>query len=560
MAHHHLRHSHSSEFLDDLVQDAGSEAASTVRQALGYPNDATFFEEAPAGVLAHEALMLLYLACTPEERAQRRENGWSGYLTLRQAYLEAAVVFGRADLLATVLLDSVGLGGTATRGIAPGEVHRNLPMSVFDAVLERADADLLNTSLVVDLVGTYHLPVWVAMLLAMRPASDRYRKILVRFQKAGATGFRTHLFNKHPLLLNREALNVAIDHVDAIEHAPRRAPSPIPREAPGTVVNALRDPAELLAIIDELPDPSDTRVPEPSEQAHDEEPADATERYMQDVEAREAAQHERDASGVPMTVESRLHAWGWNATLTGEQENAQRARLGLPPRVVLDAAKWDRQRVMESQLVLAITQGRFNDVRSMLERGVDPDTPHHIAGLALAGASIRSARVVGLLLAYGANPVLRFDGMTALSRVCKQAHDLYVGGFEDRETMEDTIDVFVQRMGLLVRAGATASQSNDQKDPPEWASIEGNDAWHWLRAVPPMYEAYLEAVEQRKAIEEDVALDLASVRRAVKDYPEQVKQAALDALAMLDHAKRVAGGQTSPGGDAPNLSGTSTGK
>jgi hypothetical protein len=119
------------------------------------------------------------------------------------------------------------------------------------------------------------------------------------------------------------------------------------------------------------------------------------------------------------------------------------------------------------------------------------------------------------------------------------AYERTTGGFEDREDMEDSLDPYVLRIGLLVRAGASASQLSG---PTNAMDDAGPDTWHWIRKVPALYDAYLDAVEQRRQIVEEAEQGLASVRQAVKDHDEQAKQAEADVHDLLDEVKRKASG------------------
>ncbi|WP_109479875.1 hypothetical protein [Paraburkholderia sp. C35] len=551
--HHHTLHQHSVDFLDDLVEDAGSDTARIVRRRMGYPDDVTFFEEAPAGVLAHDAMMPLYLACTPHEREQRIEHGWSSYVSLRNAYLTAAVVFGRADLLAMLLLDAVGLGDRWQHYIDAGEVHRQSPVSVLHVVLDRASPELLNESLTVDLPGTYSLPVWVALLLATRPSADRYRDVLRRFQDAGATGFARHLRDKHPVLMNRRALNAAID--DA-ERAAFIAMTQGTIDRLSATRETLRQPSNLLALLKSLTDPlgpmsNADADGEPEPPAEDppttDGPVDATDLYMSEVEEREAANHAVTQASGPQWMEPGKSAWGWNTDLTDEQQAAERARLGLPPPIVFDPATFDRNQRLERQLVSAITVGNIDDVQRILDAGADPDTPNHCPGMALARSIGVNEQITALLLARGASPTRRFYGVTPLTMLCQKA-DQRSQGIADAEQLEDALNVLVQTMGLLVRAGATASQQNDLKNQAT-VSVIGNvpDAWQWIVKMPILHEAYLAALEERKDIEEEAAQGLESIRQAVADYPAQWARAGQDAQVMLDKAKRTVSGGVAPG-------------
>jgi hypothetical protein len=183
-----------------------------------------------------------------------------------------------------------------------------------------------------------------------------------------------------------------------------------------------------------------------------------------------------------------------------DEENRERNRLGLPPRVEPHNVKERRQR--ERKLITAVQSLRPVDVSKALLEGADPDTPHILEGIALTTAVLYGQlRIVRMLLAHGANPMLRSEGFTLLTLLAYRAKKHFDGGFEDREAREDAMDIYIQIMGLLVRAGATAGQLNAEIHS-DGRVIQPNrkepDAWHWIRQVPPLYEAYLDAVEERK--------------------------------------------------------------
>lgn len=228
-----------------------------------------------------------------------------------------------------------------------------------------------------------------------------------------------------------------------------------------------------------------------------------------------------------------------------DEENRERDRLGLPPRVKPHNVTACRKR--ERKLITAVQSLRPVDVSKALHAGADPDTPHILEGIALTTAVYYGQlRIVRMLLAHGANPMLRSEGFTLLTLLAYRAKEHFDGGFEDREAMEDAMDIYIQIMGLLVRAGATAGQLNAEIHS-NGRVIQPNrkepDAWHWIRQVPPLYEAYLDAVEERKMIVEEMEHALAHVRLAVEDYPDQAKQAEADVQAMLDEVKRKARGR-----------------
>lgn len=524
MRHHHRKHDHDRTFLNDLTIDAGDRDAQMVRIRMGYQDQTAFFEEAPAGILMHEALTVLESACGARERRDHRGMGaqpWVNYEATREAYLTAALVFGRADLLATVLLDSTDLSDAWSRFFSAGKVHRTLPMDALNLLIDEAPTDVLNTLLVTDLTGDlYRVPVWVAMLLAARPAGVDYNDLLARLERAGVTGFREHLAGKHQeVLKDRMALNRAIQNVDG-NVAPLEA-----RKVHHTLGQPLDDAGVLrsmdeglkniLAVIDGL-----------------------------GADRAQAARRQRTTeNAAPTPMAERLNAWGATAYLTRDEEDRERKRLGLLPRVIRPVPAVQRTR--EAQLLQAVKERRMKDVRRLLDEGVDPDTPAFQQGIAFASALLQSDRLAGLMLARGASPIARYNGETLLSFVCRAGYERYTGGFIDREDMEDVLDTHVQAIGLLVRAGATAWQLNVKRAPgaSAWShGSEAEDAWHWIKKVPALYEAYLDAVEERRAIVDEAEKDLAGVRQAVGDYPDQVKQAEADVHDLLDEVKRKARG------------------
>jgi len=556
MGHFHLKHDHDPDDLNDLTLDAGDATTPQVRRSFGYPDGITFFEEAPAGLLAHEAVTVLESACAKHERTvQEVMSGqpWVSYETTREAYLTAALIFGRADLLAAVLLDCSNQGAEWSRFFAFGEVHRTLGNPALNVLIDSTPADVLNTVLTTHLTGDLRrVPVWVAVLLAARVGPRRYGCVLRRLALSGAKGFRQHLAGKHPVLLNRAALDLAIERAeDTVEEVARKAAARRAKQHADATLSTLRqardaladvesrtkdrDVSDILAIINELPGVGPlASLDEPNDNG----PVDATDRYMAEVEERENAARSTTEHRPADSLSARFDAWGWSAVLTTSQEQHERKRLGLPPRPLVENEH--RRRLQETELVTACRTKRIADVQRLLNLGVDPDTLTFMPGAALSWALSTSERLATMLLAQGANPTQRCNGVTPLSYVCRMAYERTTGGFEDREDMEDSLDPYVLRIGLLVRAGATASQLNA---PTNAMDDAGPDAWHWIRKVPALYDAYLDAVEQRKQIVEEAEQGLASVRQAVKDHTAEMEQAMHDAAAMLDEAKRTAAGQ-----------------
>jgi hypothetical protein len=87
--------------------------------------------------------------------------------------------------------------------------------------------------------------------------------------------------------------------------------------------------------------------------------------------------------------------------------------LGLPPRPVVEKEHLRRQQ--ETELVTACRTKRIADVQRLLNMGVDPDTPTFMPGAALFWALSTSERSATMLLAQGANPTQRCNGVTPLS-------------------------------------------------------------------------------------------------------------------------------------------------
>lgn len=537
MAHFHLKQSHNVHWLYDLAIDAGDDLARTVRSRLGYRNEIAFFEEAPAGMLVHEALTVLESICTHSARASQEGSAWVSYETTREFYLTAALVFGRPDLLAAVLLDTSNHAHLWSRFFTAGKVHRTLPVSALNVLIDETPAAVLNTVLATDVVGDlYRVPVWVAMLLAARPEPAHYKDVLTRLALAGATGFRQHLSGKHPVLMNRDALD------KAIRHAARTAES-MSRETTLARSNA------AASILDEyerrvhVPIGNEGKAPPAVEEAV---APDSMERYLDEVEARMADNEKRLAapnvdvplaqiSDVGAAIDHKLDAWGMYRDLTLDQENQERERLALPPRVVAPRSRYDVQRRKEWDLIQAIQFGRVKDLTRLLNEGVSPDTPNFGSGMALCEALLRNPKIAAMLLAQGANPLLRSAGLTMITHVARAAAQRLDGGFIDRESMEDTMDVYEQSIGLLVRAGATAWQMNVKQ-----AASDPGDAWHWLRQVPVLEQAYLDAMEERQAAVQEAEQAAKQVHEHVRGYADEVKQAAAAVAAMLDGVKRAA--------------------
>ncbi|HDR9280149.1 TPA: hypothetical protein QDB45_001671 [Burkholderia vietnamiensis] len=530
MAHFHLKHSHNVHWLYDLAIDAGDDLARTVRGRLGYRNEIAFFEEAPAGMLVHEALMVLESICTHSARASQEGSAWVSYETTRDFYLTAGLVFGRPDLLAAVLLDTSNHAHLWSRFFTAGKVHRTLPVSALNVLIDETPPAVLNTVLATDVVGDlYRVPVWVAMLLAARPEPAHYKDVLTRLALAGATGFRQHLSGKHPVLMNRDALD------KAIRHAARTAES---MSRSNTAVSILDEYERRVHV----PVGNEGKAPPASEEAVEQ---DSMERYLDEVEARMAENEKRLAarnvdaplaqiSDIGAAIDHKLGAWGMYRDLTLDQENQERERLAIPPRVVAPLSRYDVQRRKENDLVQAIQFGRVKDIARALNDGVNPDTPNFVGGMALCEALLRNPKIAAMLLAQGANPLLRPAGLTLLTYVARAAAQRFNGGFIDRESMEDAMDVYEQSIGLLVRAGATASQLNVQQ-----TASDPVDAWHWLRQVPLVEQAYLDAVEERKAAVQEAEQAAKQVHEHVRGYADEEKQAAAAVAAMLDGAKRA---------------------
>ncbi|RPE23017.1 hypothetical protein [Burkholderia pseudomallei] len=488
---------------------------------------------------------------------------WIDYETTRDAYLTAALVFGRADLLAAVLLDSASPNQSAAWGrfFAAGEVYRTLTPQVLGVLIDHVPADVLNVLLGTDLPGDLaSVPVWVAMLLAARPAPEHYKDVLARLAFAGATGFGQHLGDgKHPVLMNRDALNKAIGHAtrtaesmtrkttlarsnaaaSILDEYERRVHVPIGNE--GKAPPAGKE-AGILAIINGLHDLVET------EQQDGAGLLGSMEQYLDEAEVRMANYEKRQAarnvdaplaqiSDIGAAIDHKLGTWGMYRDLTLDQENQERERLALPPRVVAPRSRYDVQRRKEWDLIQAIQVGRMKDITRLLNEGVNPDTPNFLVGMALCAALLRNPKLAAMLLAQGANPLLRPAGLTMITHVARAAAQRLDGGFIDHETMEDTMDTYAQSIGLLVRAGATASQMNVQQ-----TASDPVDAWHWLRQVPLVEEAYLEALEVRQAAVQEAEQAVKEVQEQVRRYPDEEKQAAAAVAAMLGNVKRAARG------------------
>lgn len=563
MAHFHLKHDHDRDWLNDLVTtDAASDTAFRVRHRLGYPDGITFFEEAPAGVLVHEALTVLETECPAFDRAQQNAidgQPWIDYETTRDAYLTASLVFGRADLLAAVLLDSASPNQSAAWGgfFAAGEVHRTLTPQTLNALIDHVPADVLNVLLGTDLHGDLaSVPVWVAMLLASRPQPRRYGTVLRRLALAGATGVREHLVGKHPVLLNRDALNAAIDGAErAVQVAQARSKAKAQREVlHGTTVNGSTVP-QVPCTLDSIFTTA-TVFTDPAEAVTDEgstvyNPADdghSSERCIDDLEGGTVGPAPVDP--VAAHVDGRLASLGTvagNPNLSLDQENAERERVGLPPRVT--QSKVGERRTAEHHLVVAVENGRMAEVKRLLLAGVDPETPNYIRGLAIVTALKQKGPMAGMLFAHGANASMRTAAGTLLTMVCQAAFDTYsrcVREDWDDERMDAAMDHYVQQVGLLVRAGATASQFNLNMSGTRIDEARGTmapDAWHWIRQVPMVWEAYDQAVAYRAALGDEAKQFVASIPQIVRDYPVQVKQAEDAVASMLAAAKSRAAGR-----------------
>lgn len=530
----HLKHDHDHDWPHDVAMEASDTSALAIRNRMGYPDWIVFFEEAPAGVLAHEALAVLERACPSWDRVQQEVisgQPWATYETIRAMYLTAALVFGRADLLAVVLMDCSTPSQCAVwrRFFSTGEVHRTLP------------AEVLNTELITDLHGDRHrVPVWVAMLLASRPFTRRYRCVLRRLAKAGATGFHEHLYDKHPVLMNREALNAAID---VAEQTVKAVASKEEEERKAQRRELQRATARDTGRREGGATPTDDRL------------SDGMERYLHALEddiERRTADAQALRSGVPdgpfwneqdaMTsfVTARFATWGYPDGMTLDAENVERVRLGLPPRVVLD--KVHERREAERQLHEAVQDGRASEVKRLLLAGADPETPNYIRGIAMVAALNRKGPIAGMLIAHGANPSMRTGAGTLLSMVCEKAFRTYSACL-DEEQIDIALDLPVQMVGLLVRAGATASQFNVNLSGERIDKVSGTmapDAWHWIRQVPDIQAAYEQAVAYRESLREEADRFVASLPQIVRDYPEQVKQAEQAVAAMLEAAKGTA--------------------
>ncbi|HDR8994460.1 TPA: hypothetical protein QDB01_000337 [Burkholderia vietnamiensis] len=559
-SHHHAKHAHHPDWLCDLTEDAGFHGATLVRQRMGYRDGAAFFEEAPAGVLVHEALLVLETACPSVLRLQEELiDGpfWATYEAARNAYLLAALVFGRADLLAAVLLDGAKKIDRWSGAFNPAHVHRTLPMPVQNVLFADTPSDLLNVKLVTDLRGDLRtVPVWTAILLAARPAPRRYASVLKRLASAGATGFREHLAGKHPVLLNRAALDRAIEQAEAVadKAAYRRAQKAAAwmesrrRSTAGKASPSVSLGDDLDALLNEARDAlvdaqRGTQNPDLTGLLNDviavaELPSDEPSHDVQDqatlaIEADLERMRQRDAINALVSADLPL-----------DVENGMREGLGLPP-LFVDPRAHER-RALELKLVGAIRLNRPVDVSKALLEGADPNTPLIEAGVAMGMAvHNRQLRTLRMLLAHGADPTVRLRGFTLLSHNAGNAKNHFDGGFDDREAMEDAMDCYIEIQSLLVRAGATADQLN-ARQLPDGTLIQPHpeepDAWHWIRQVPPLYESYLDALDERKQIVEEVGRALEQVKQAVRDLPELEKEAQAAAKAMLDEAKRRAKG------------------
>lgn len=552
MPHFHLKHDHNHNWLDLLTLDASDATALVVRRRMGYPDGITFFEEAPAGVLVHEALTVLLTPCDAgnrESEEQRSSPAWAIYETNRDFYLLASLVFGRADLLAAVLLDCSRHTDAWALSFKPGEVHRTLPSSALDLLIDETPANVLNLMLVTDLQGDlYQLPVWVAILLAARPNPRRYGSLLRRLATSGATGFRQHLVGKHPVLMNRAAIDKAVEDAERLADkvAYRNAQRTAERQgtarsgAPAEPTRKDED-VDLLDHVRDLFDSINVRPTtgsDPETDAIVQEIMDDTNRAVE-----EAARREHDLNtalaGASEAVHDRIAGYHESTYLSSDDEDKQRERLGLPPRTRITSAHLNRRRVLESRLLGAIRNGRLKEVSKALLDGADPDTAVLGDGSAMVAAILhRQVKTVRMLLAHGANPALRYEGYSMLSYVAKYAGDVLKQDFDDREGLEDALDPYVQIQGLLVRAGATADQLNGYRDEGTYRPhpVE-RDGWHFLRLVPPLREAYEDAVDERKAAIEEADRALASMHQAIKDHPELERKAALDVKAMLAQAK-----------------------
>ncbi|MCA8448913.1 ankyrin repeat domain-containing protein [Burkholderia vietnamiensis] len=553
MRHFHLKHDHDRGWLHMLTLDASNAVAQTLRERMGYRTAEAFFEEAPASILAHEAWSVLEAECPAAIRTREERNGtplWVNYELARDSYLLAALVFGRADLLAAVLLDCSNHVDAWPITFKDG-VHRTLPSSARDLLIDQTPADVLNLMLVTDLPGDlYRLPVWVAILLASRPTPSRYGAVLRRLADAGATGFREHLEGKHPVLMNRVALDRAIEKAET-HVAYRTARSAATCDDLTERLSALRDIRDALMdaerrakeedegsrktvspvfgdLFDTVPNslPQETDVTDVI--------MDPTERAL-DAEEVRLVEHERTAALIRSLIQAKFDALN---TRTGD-EAMDRKALGLPP--IVQHGSFAARQSAEQKLLVAISSGRTADVSKALLSGADPDTPLIGAGSAMTLAiECRQVKIVRMLLAHGATATLRNKGFTMLSRVASRAKQQFEQDYDEREGLEDALDPYIEIQGLLVRAGATADQMN-ACFMPNGTVVQPHpfepNAWHWLRHVPMLYEGYLDAVEERKAAVQEADQAMAAIRKAVEDYPEHERKAALDVNAMLAKAK-----------------------